>query len=118
MPVAPATIDTMQGLTFSFNSVEFRVTNIKKKKSRPLVDVSDCTLAANSTRKYQAEPLNPGDVITCEYWGKNPPTMGTSYAISCAGLDITGVNAFCTDCEEGGSAGEYVKGSATFQITG
>ncbi len=117
MPAVPATIDTMQGLTFTFNSVEFRATNIKRKESRPLVEVSDCTLAANALRKYQAEPLATGDVITLEYWGKNPPTKGTSYAISCAGLTISG-NAFCTDVEEGGAVGEYVKGTATFQITG
>jgi len=117
MAVAPATIDTMQGLTFSFNSIEFRATNIKRKESRPLVEVSDCSQAADSLRKYQAEPLATGDEISLEYFGKNAPTKGTKYAISCTGLGITG-NAFCTDVEEGGSVGEYVKGTATFKITG
>lgn len=117
MPAVPATIDTMQGLTFSFNSIEFRITNVKRKETRPLVEVSDCTQAAGSLRKYQAEPLATGDVITAEYWGKNAPTKGTAYAISCTGLSISG-NAFCTDVEEGGAVGEFVKGTATFQITG
>jgi hypothetical protein len=117
MAVAPATIDTMQGLTFSFNSIEFRATNIKRKESRPLVEVSDCSQAVDSLRVFQAEPLKQGDEISLEYFGKNPPTKGTKYAISCTGLGITG-NAFCTDVEEGGSVGEYVKGTATFKITG
>jgi hypothetical protein len=117
MPAVPTTIDTMQGLTFSFNSIEFRATNIKRKESRPLVKVSDCSQAADSLHVYQAEPLKEGDEITLEYWGKNPPTKGTKYAISCTGLGITG-NAFCTDVEEGGAAGEFVRGTATFKITG
>jgi len=117
MPAVPAVIDTMQGLTFSFNSVEFRGTNIKRKESRPLVDTSDCAQARDSLRVYQAEPLADGDEITLEYWGKNPPTKGTKYAISCSGLGVTG-NAFCTDVEEGGAVGEFVKGTATFKITG
>ena len=117
MPAVPATIDTMQGLTFSFNSIEFRATNIKRKESRPLVEVSDCSQAVDSLRVFQAEPLKQGDEISLEYFGKNPPTKGTKYAISCTGLGITG-NAFCTDVEEGGSVGEYVKGTATFKITG
>jgi hypothetical protein len=117
MPAVPATIDTMQGLTFSFNSIEFRATNIKRKESRPLVKVSDCAQGVDSLHVYQAEPLKEGDEIGLEYWGKNPPTKGTKYAISCTGLGITG-NAFCTDVEEGGAAGEFVRGTATFKITG
>ena len=117
MPALPAVIDTMQALTFSFNSVEFRATNIKRKESRPLVEISDCAQALDSLRVFQAEPLKDGDEISLEYWGKNAPTKGVKYAISCAGLGITG-NALCTDVEEGGAAGEYVKGTATFKISG
>lgn len=117
MPVAPAVIDTMQGLTFTFNGVEFRGRNIKRKESRPLVDVSDCSQAVDSLRVYQAEPLKDGDEIGLEYWGRNAPTKGTKYAISCSGLAITG-NAFCTDVEEGGAVGEYVQGTASFKISG
>lgn len=117
MPVTPATIDTMQGLTFTFNSIEFRATNIKRKESRPLVDVSDCSLAVDALPILQAQPLKEGDEISLEYFGKNPPTKGTKYAISCSGLGITG-NAFCTDVEEGGAVGEYVKGTATFKLSG
>lgn len=118
MPVAPATIDTMQGLTFTFNSVEYRVTKAERKKARGLVEVSDCTQAVGSLRKYQFEPLATGDVITLEYWGKNLPVQDAAYAIACTALGITGVNALCIDVTEGGSFGEYVKGSATFQVTG
>lgn len=118
MPVAPATIDTMQGLTFSFNSIEFRAKNIKVKRTVEIEDVSDCTLAANSKRKKQIKPLKPGETITLEYWGKNAPAQDAAYALACTGLGLTGVNAICTDFEEGGAAGEYVSGTATFEVTG
>ena len=118
MPVTPATIDTMQGLTFTFNALEYRVTNVKVKRASEKEDVSDCNQAVGSRRKYQVKPLRPGDVITLEYWGKNPPAIDAAYAISCTALGITGVNAICDDYEEGGAAGEFVKGSATFTVTG
>lgn len=118
MPVAPATIDTMQGLTFSFNSIEFRAKNIKVKRSVDTEDVSDCTLAAGTKRKLQIKPLKPGESISLEYWGKNPPAQDASYALACTGLALTGVNAICTEFEEGGAAGDFVTGTATFVVTG
>jgi hypothetical protein len=118
MPVSPATIDTIQGLTFSFNSVEFRAKSVKVKRTVEVEDVSDCTLAANATRKKQVKPLKPGATITLEYWGKNAPQQDASYALACTALGLTGVNAICTDFEEGGAAGEFVTGTATFEVTG
>jgi hypothetical protein len=53
-----------------------------------------------------------------EYWGKNPPALDAAYALSCTALGITGVNAICDDFEEGGAAGEFVVGNATFTVTG
>jgi hypothetical protein len=118
MPVTPSTIDTMQGLTFTFNSLEFRVTSLKVKRASEKEDVSDCTQAVGTRRKYQVKPLKPGDVLTLEYWGKNPPAIDAAYAIACTALGITGVNAICDEAEEGGAAGDFVKGTATFTITG
>lgn len=118
MPVAPATIDTMQGLTFTFNAIEFRARNIKVKRGVDVEDVSDCTLAANATRKKQVKPLKPGATVSLEYWGKNPPAQDAAYALACTGLGLTGVNAICTEFEEGGAAGEFVSGTATFEVTG
>jgi hypothetical protein len=118
MPALPAVIDTMQGLIFSFNAIEFRATNVKVKRASEKEDVSDCTQAVGSKRKQQVKPLKPGEVITLEYFGKNPPPLDAAYAIACTALGITGVNAICDDFEEGGAAGEFVKGNATFTVTG
>ena len=118
MAAVPTTIDTMQGLTFSFNAIEFRAKSIKVKRAVETEDVSDCTLAAGSTRKKQVKPLKPGQTISLEYWGKNPPAQDASYALVCTGLGLTSVNAICTDFEEGGAAGEFVTGTATFEVTG
>lgn len=118
MPAVPATIDTMQGLVFSFNAIEFRAKSIKVKRAVDTEDVSDCTLAANATRKKQIKPLKPGATISLEYFGKNPPAQDAAYALACTGLGLTSVNAICVDFEEGGTAGEFVMGSATFEVTG
>lgn len=118
MPALPASIDTMHGLIFSFNATEFRATSVKVKRASEKEDVSDCTQAVGSKRKIQVKPLKPGEVITLEYFGKNAPSLDAAYALSCTALGITGVNAICDDFEEGGSAGDFVKGSATFTVTG
>jgi hypothetical protein len=117
MAVAPATIDTMQGLTFTFNAIEFRATNIKIKRASEKEDVTDCTAAAGTKRKLQVKPLRPGEVITLTYFGKNPPAIDAAYALACTGLGLTGVNAICDEFEEGGAVGEFVVGNATFTVT-
>jgi hypothetical protein len=117
MALTPTTIDSSQGLTFSFNSVEFRAKSVKVKKSVQTIDVSDCSLADASTRKYQVAPLKDGDVISLEFWGLVDPPRDAAYAISCTKLGITG-NAICTEYEKSASAGELTSGTASFQVTG
>jgi hypothetical protein len=117
MTATPATIDSSQGLTFSFNSVEFRAKSVKVKRSVETVDVSDCTLAEGSMRKYQVSPLKDGDVISLEFWGLVDPPRDAAYAISCTKLGITG-NAICTEYEKSASVGELTSGTASFQVTG
>ena len=116
MPTTP-TIPDSQGTTFTFNSVDFVAKNVKVKRSRPTVDVTPLSAASGSTRVLQAAPLVDGDVITCEYWGTTAPARGTSAAISCSALGITG-NAFCEDFELTAASGEFITGNATFKLTG
>jgi len=118
MAVSPATIDTMQGIVFSFNSIEYRAVDIKVKRDIEIEDVSDCSQAAGSKRKLQVKPLKPGEVVTITYWGKNAPAQDTAYALALTGLGLTSVNAICETDEEGGKAGDYVQGTATFRVTG
>ena len=57
------------------------------------------------------------DQITCEYWGTTAPARGTSAAIACATLGISG-NAVCEDFELTAAVGELIVGNATFKLTG
>lgn len=106
-----------QGTTFSFNSVDFVAKNVKVKRARATIDVTPLSAASGSTRVLQASPLADGDVITCEYWGTTAPARGTSAAITCEKLSISG-NAFCEDFELTAQVGELIVGTATFKLTG
>jgi hypothetical protein len=113
----PTTIPDSQGTTFTFNSVDFVAKNVKVKRQRATIDVTSISAAAGSTRVLQAAPLIDGDVITCEYFGTTAPVRGTSAAISCDKLSISG-NAFCEDFELTAQVGELVHGTASFKLTG
>lgn len=112
MPVADS-----QGTTFTFNSVTFTARNVKVKRTQTYVDVTPLSAAAGSTRQMQAAPLVDGDQITCEYWGTTAPARGTSAAIACATLGISG-NAVCEDFELTAAVGELITGNATFRLVG
>lgn len=112
MPVADS-----QGTTFTFNSVTFTARNVKVKRTQAYVDVTPLSAAAGSTRQMQAAPLVDGDQITCEYWGTTAPARGTSAAISCSTLGVSG-NAVCEDFELTAAVGELIVGNATFRLVG
>jgi hypothetical protein len=114
---APSTIPDSQGTTFTFNGSDFVAKNVKVKRARPTIDVTSLSAATGSTRVLQASPLADGDVVTCEYWGTTAPARGTSGAISCDKLSISG-NAFCEDFELTAQVGELLVGTASFKLTG
>jgi hypothetical protein len=113
----PDPIGDSQGTSFSFNSVDFVARNVKVKRSRTTVDVTSLSATSGSTRVLQASPLVDGDVITCEYWGTTAPARGTSAAIACAKLGISG-SAFCEEFELTAQVGELLVGTASFKLTG
>jgi hypothetical protein len=110
-------ITDSQGTTFTFNGVTFVAKNVKVKRSLATIDVTPLSATAGSTRILQKAPLVDGDVITCEYWGTTAPARGTSSAISCSTLGISG-NAFCEEFELTAAVGELVVGTASFKLTG
>jgi len=110
-------LESSQGMTFTFNSVEFKAKNVKVKKARESIDVSDCTLAENAVRKLQQSPLAHGEVVSVEFFGLEQPDQNEKHALACAKLGISG-NAFCTDYESNGAVGELLTGTASFTITG
>ena len=112
MPVADS-----QGTTFTFNSVTFVAKNVKVKRTASYVDVTPLSATAGSTRVLQVAPLLDGDQITCEYFGTTAPARGTSAAIACSTLGISG-NAVCEDFELTAATGELIMGNATFKLTG
>jgi hypothetical protein len=113
----PDAIGDSQGTTFTYNAVPFVARNVKVKRSRALIDVTALDAASGSMRVQQASPLVDGDVITCEYWGTTAPARGSSAAIACAKLGISG-SAFCEEFELTAQVGELLVGTASFKLTG
>lgn len=112
----PAIADS-QGTTFNFGGTTFVARNVKVKRSRAYIDVTPLSAAAGSLRKLQASPIVDGDEISCEYWGTTAPARGTSEAIGCASLGVSG-NAVCEEFELTAAVGELIVGTATFKLVG
>jgi hypothetical protein len=117
MPTESSAIADSQGATFTFAGATFLAKNVKVKISRPTIDISDLSLTAGSMRKLQTAPLQDGTTITCEYFGTTQPTIGSSGAVACSKLSISG-NAFCEDFELTAAVGELVMGNLTLKMTG
>lgn len=115
--ISMTAIANSQGTTFTFNGDEFIAKNVKVKRARQTIDVTPLSAASGSVRVLQAAPLADGDVITCEYFGTTAPARGTSAAIACSTLGISG-NAFCEDFELTAAVGELIMGTASFKLTG
>ena len=105
-----------QGTTFTFAGTTFLAKNVKSKVSRPTVDVSTLSQATGTMRKLQAAPLADNTVVTCEYFGTTAPTIGSSGAVACVKLGVTGT-AFCEDFELTAAVGELVMGNLTLKLT-
>lgn len=110
------TIADSQGTTFTFNGTTFLAKNVKTKVARATIDVTPLSQAAGTMRKLQTAPLQDNTTITCEYFGSTQPTIGSSGAVACSTLGISG-NAFCEDFELTAAVGELIMGNLTLKMT-
>jgi hypothetical protein len=111
-----ATIADSQGTTFTFNGATFLAKNVKVKVAQATVDVTPLSQAAGTMRKLQAAPLKDNTTITCEYFGTTAPAIGSSGAVSCSTLGVSG-NAFCEDFELTAAVGELIMGNLSLKMT-
>jgi hypothetical protein len=116
MPTDSPIVDS-QNTTFTFAGSTFLAKNVKVKIARATVDVTPLSQAAGTMRKLQIAPLQDNTQITCEYFGTTTPTIGSSGAVACSTLGISG-NAFCEDFELTAAVGELVMGNLTLKMTG
>lgn len=113
--------ETAQGITFSFNGVVYTATSIAVSRSRGENDISTTDLASGSFRRLRAGKLNTCE-IKVDWIGGTVPPVKTPGTFTITGTDIgasdfTGKKALCTGLSISGSAGDMIKGSATFKVS-
>jgi len=118
--------ESAQGLSFTFSGTAFEIMSLSFSKKVTETDVSSLKTAHGQFRSYRPAPLRDGDELQVEFMGIGAPQMTATGTISWT-LDGSGSNAaltaglptvaLCTSASLSASAGELVKGSATFRIT-
>lgn len=116
-----------QGSTFTYNSIEYGATNVNLEvegvdTSDQTVDISTLSLTSGCCRQQVPAPLlDCGDTtsdgtLTVQFisTGDTPPTDG-DYLLTFAKFSIS-QQARCTGYSLTAAVGEYVQGSATFDL--
>jgi len=118
--------ESAQGLSFTFSGQTFELTTLSFNKRVNEIDVSSLKTPQGSYRRYRPAPLREGDELSVEFWSISLPQMTATGALAWS-FDGSGSNAaitaglptvaLCTQSQLQASAGELVRGSATFRIT-
>lgn len=113
--------ETSQGITFKFNNVVYTATSIAVSRSRGENDISTTDLASGSFRRLRAGKLNTVE-IKVDWIGGTVPPVKTLQTFEVTGTDIgatdfSGKKALCTGLSISGSAGDMIRGSATFKVS-
>jgi len=105
-----------QGTTFSFNAVEYSITNFTVSETQDLIDGSHLGIAAGGSREYVGGFATDVEV-SVDFIGANAPGAGMSGQLLFAGTySGTSGNATCSSSTITGSVGSLISGSATFRV--
>lgn len=102
-------------MNFTFGGVEYQATSISVSRGAAEIDCSTLGLATNSFRRYRTNQIENID-IKVDWIGASAPGSGTA-TFSFSGLHVAGAKAIATGVSTTGTAGDLVKGSATFKVT-
>lgn len=119
--------DGAAGTTFTFNSVNYTITNLVYNltdvTATDRIDISHLGLTTGAELKFQDRPLKgaaggeTGKEVTIDYIGNSAIIGGTSatYSIT-GGLSLSG-NATCMSSSVTLAINEVIRGNATFRIS-
>lgn len=115
MPDIDATYAT--GITFVFSNSTYTATQISVNRSVSEIDCTSTDIKDNGLRRFRG-----GEVENCEIkvdWiGLSIPPIDTTAAFTLSdGFGHTGSIALCTGLSITATAGELIKGSATFKVS-
>jgi hypothetical protein len=114
MPVDPT---FAQGISFAFGGSTYTATSISVSRNAGEFDVTSTEIPANEPKRYRLS-----DIENCEIkvdWIGNivPPVDATAAFTLGSGLGHIGAIAMCTGLSITATAGELIKGSATFKVS-
>ena len=101
-----------QGVNFVFAGSTYTVTSATVTPGGDLLDNSHLGLASGANRTYQAPALRDNE-LSCEALGSTVVAIGTSGALSFAGVSYT---ATVSASSVAYAVGELVKQSLTFKV--
>lgn len=104
-----------QGLTFVFNGTTLSVTSVSVSDSTELVDATDLSVAAGSSRIY-VNGFAVDREISIDYFDNDILTSGESGSLAISGPISFSGTATISNSTLGGSVGDLVRGSATFRV--
>lgn len=114
--------ETSQGITFTFDDVQYTATAIVVSRGRMEHDVSSTDLDLGSKRRLRLGELNEVS-LKVDWIGGTIPTVTRTAMFRIVGTSDIGVDEFagkpalCTGLSITGNAGELIRGSATFKLS-
>ena len=116
--MSPVTPTYATGITFSFASSTYTATQISVSRSANEIDCTSTDIAASGLRRFRT-----GEVENCEIkvdWiGLTVPPVDrtSSFSLSSGFGHNTSASALCTGLSITATAGELIRGSATFKVS-
>ena len=114
MPVEPT---YAQGLTFVFSGETYTATSISVSRNCADFDVTSTEIPEGQPRRFRLSDIENCE-IKVDWIGIRMPPVNTTATFSLTGtLGNIGSIAMCTGLSITASAGELIKGSATFKVS-
>lgn len=105
------------GISFVFNSQTYTATSISVTRNAGEIDCTSTDTPVDGLRRFRASEVENCE-IKVDWVGLVVPPVDKTAAFSIgAGLGATGTIALCTGLSLTATAGDIIKGSATFKVS-
>jgi len=107
-----------QGITFVFSGDTYTATSISVSRNAGEFDVTSTEIPANQPKRYRLSDIENCEIKVDWISGGTIPIVDKTAAFTLgSGLGHIGAIAMCTGLNITASAGELIKGSATFKVS-
>jgi hypothetical protein len=105
------------GIAFTFNGQPYTATQISVSRSASEIDCTSTDIPIDGLRRFRASEVENCE-IKVDWVGLTlPPVDRTAAFTLSTGFGHTGAIAFCTGLSVTATAGDLIKGSATFKVS-